>query len=655
MLRTNRLALACSLSLIASCSDSTTGEAPQVGSLGSLSQSNPATTARSSPAQVADDFARALDANDEARWQALLSSAAVAEMNREGGDGMNFNGDKFDSWTVADAIITGEEASVPMTLTGEDGEQGVNLKLRRESGQWKVTGMGIAMGESEWPISFEGEAGGAPDFAQELAEGLAEGLAESMTEAFEGAMSDWEAGGSAEEIAAGRASYDALVSVDGAQHDASWKVNIDARGRSGVDVLAAILADSGYPVQGTEHFHFASNLELRGVSRLEALEALCVEAGVVPVFPDTNTRWQNEAVELSFREGTRTHPVTFTGPFQVELSELVENAPNTTGELTISVRALGLTPAVLAANQGMTNFLDIDEVNSASGESLFADPDVTYMGSPTVEHGLFEYTLSPDLVGLLRSVESLDVSGEVTIELPSEVHAGSFGSDAEQGEVKTGPWTATWRERSSYNQIELRHEHGETENANARFAPNFESGEPMGIQSESASSFGEYVSASLSTPQAPASLDFKVFRAEPLRYEFQVKDIALAHFAEQPAQLEALAFDGATPIEVKFVGFADRSDVNFQTVNVSVSNSSNLVVQDASATFEYLDASGTLLKDFPHNLAGEPSFEGPSSLAQVGASSQLEVTAFFMPAETTTVRVRVDEVNFVNGTNWKRE
>ena len=654
MFRIAPFALVSSLFLITACGDSSPRPTPKPERHAGLGLPSLSVSA----SKVADDFLRAVKAEDVAGWERVMTAAAVEASHAEGGATMSFSGENLDSWNVGAESVEGDEAGVAITIVNEGVEQAMTLKLRREHGNWRVRGMAVPMGESEWFVDFEGGNDALGAIGEELAEGLAEGLAESMTEAFETAAAEWEAGGSSDEIAALHWSFESLVSVDEAQHDAAWRVDVEAAGRPAVEVLAELLDDAGLPYAHGDHFEHASGVSLTSVSRLEALEALCVEADVRPVFPDAMSQWNGGSSELTFEPGTRAWPASFTGPFMVEAHDLEEHAPNSTGEVRLTVRALGLHPAVVAANTQMEEYLAIGGLSSTRGANLRADEDVHYMGSPTVTGGLFEYSLSLDLVGLLRDVESFDVTGEVVLTLPSEVHVGEFPNGHVEAPVQAGPWSITWQEPGQYNQFGLEHadgETGETGEAGVRFAPRFASGEPMGVQSENASSMFNHVSASLSTPEAPASLTLKVFTPTELRSEFQVAGVRLSHFAEQPAQLEPLAFSGAAPIEVGFEAFVDRSDPDFPKVRLSVASHCNLPAESAQVTLQYLDAAGSQLHEFPHSLTGEMTFEGTQPLAALDTELSQETTSFFMPAETASIRVRVDSVEFLNGTTWSRE
>ena len=127
-----------------SCGDSSTQPAPDAVSHAGIGMSTPASTANQTPAQVADAFAQALNTDNEARWMSLLTAAAVEEMKNNAS--AQFNGDNFDSWTIGEPAVEEEHASVPMTVTGERGEQQFDLKLRRETGRWLVYGMAMPMG-----------------------------------------------------------------------------------------------------------------------------------------------------------------------------------------------------------------------------------------------------------------------------------------------------------------------------------------------------------------------------------------------------------------------------------------------------------------------------------------------------------------------------
>ncbi len=641
------LSLASCLSLLTSCGDAEPSGPPQSTNTASLGLGLGQTRPARSPGQVLDAFFEAIVAGDAEAYEGLMTSAAVEALHADGDSSMSFESDKVGSWEIGAQSIDGDQASVAVTLKQDGEEQALALKLRNERNHWRIYGMAIPMGEEEWLIDFEGGDDSMSQMGEELASGLAE--------AFEGAAGDWETGGSPEQIAAARVSFGALAAVKEEQHDATWQVGVEAGGRAAAEVIAELLIGTGLSANCSEEFDQILSLSMSGSSRLAAIEAVCAAVGMLPVYPSSGVVWGGGESELAFRAGQRTLPVTFDGPFMIEVDKLEEDAPNSVGEVAVTVRALGLHPSVLAANEQMGQILALSDISSQAQTSLLADPEIQWMGSPTITGGLFSYSHSSDLAGLLRSVESLTIGGEVILQLPVEVHTSSFEACKAHATAAAGPWTVTWDKFGADNSFSLTNSNGSDAGPIMRFAPDLASGQPMGIQSESSSGFAGQISATVSLPSAPTSLAFKIIESRELRYAFKIDGIQLERFAEQPAHLLALSFPGSAPLEVEVKGFGDRSNPDFPKISLRVTNSANLGVADAQVTFLYLDAAGKVLEDFPHTLSGEFTFEGSQPLADVDASSDMETVAFFMPAQTKTVRARVESVSFVNGTSWERK
>lgn len=605
-----------------------------------------------SPSRVAEAFLEAVAADDQDRIEALLTPRSVEALHAEGSSSLSFSGKHLGTWTIDGESIEGAEASVPVTLENESGNQEIQLRLRRTSGAWRVFGASVEMGGGSFEMDFEG---GENDMLGGMAQELAEGIAEGMEQAFQSAAAEWQAGGSAEEIARMHASFDALRPVDEPTSTLGWRVSVNAVGRRVADVVETLLGGSGIALAADERLDRVSNVSLSGVSRIQAIETLCAEAGVVPIYPDPMRIAIGEKAELTFRDGPRTLPVAFAGPFLIEVDEVDEDAPNTTGSFKISLRALGLDPGVLAANESMAEYLTLDEVSAPDGEELRPDPDAQWMGSPTIHRGYFEYSLSPDLRGLVRAVDSFDVIGTIHLERPDAVTAISFQSAEARASAHAGPWTATWTVAGTDNTIELACSEEGLADARVRFAPMNAAGEPMGILSEGTSFLSNRLRADLSVPETPSALTLKVFHTERMSFPFALASVPLAHHDEQPEAVVAVDFAGDSPCAITFLEFGDRSNPDFPHAKLRVVNHSNLAITEARASFEYLDANGRLLKEFPHSLSGEFSFEGPSLLADTGGENEVDTVAFFMPPETETIRVRLEGVTFANGTTWERD
>jgi hypothetical protein len=98
--------------------------------------------------------------------------------------------------------------------------------LRRGAPGWRVYGMRAPFGDGIITIDFEQAAGALGEIGEQLAGQLAAQFAEGMQGAFQDLQETWEQGGTPEQIAAERASFEALVAVGVDAHDAAWKVDV---------------------------------------------------------------------------------------------------------------------------------------------------------------------------------------------------------------------------------------------------------------------------------------------------------------------------------------------------------------------------------------------------------------------------------------------
>jgi len=602
------------------------------------------------PQDVAHAFLTAVEAEDERETKRHLSDAARELYGTDGG--FSTTGHAADSFTVGAAAIDGTQARVPTTVTTGDAQQSFEILLRREHGEWRVHGIDLPLGDTSWTVSFEGQE----DATSVLLEQVAEGIGEAFGEAFEGAMSDWAAGGSKEEIELERARYEALDSVPSDSIDEEWLEDVEARGRSAREVLLGALEGTGYELRAGDHERALArgiDLSLERVSRVRIVEETAALVGLVPVWSDPQPGWGGaEHGNVSFAEGPRRTPVAFSGPFLVEVA-LEENAPNTTGALTVTARALGLPEAVRGCNAEMRETLRVARVEGPGAASLIGEEGMQYWTAPTLVGSSLISSLTVELRGLLRSVERLDVSGEVLLDLPQLVGEASFRAP---GEKRAGVWSVTCKSIGENSEFEIRADgRAELEHVSARFAPDDPQGDALGILSQGVFAWGDRATANMQTPAAPESIGVKVLENAPLTFAFRIAETPLERFREQPERLELLRFAGSAPIVVDFLGWGDRSNADFPEVTLRVVSSANKVALDVQATFEYLDARGTVAHEFPHTLSGEFTFDGPQPLVGAQGTAERTVTAFFQPEGTTALRVRVEEVSFADGTTWKRE
>jgi len=610
-----------------------------------------APTARASaePADVAEEFLRAVQDQDSKAMAALVTERARAAL--EGG-GFGLNGERLQSFEIGETSVEGREAEVEAVVV-EGGERKHNdLLLRRESAGWRVRGLRVQFGDGTFTVDLEQMS--------ETAAELGEQLGESLKETFGQAKETWEQGGTPDEIAAERARFEAITAVTENQHEAAWRVDVVGEGRPIMEVLGELVASSGLEVEGGQHekaLWSPFGLTLQNVSRVEAVERVAAAAGLYPIWPDARPDGWSGATPapLTFGAGKRPWPATFTGPFLVEVNGVLEDAPNAVGRLSLAVRALGLAPAALAFQGDMAEVLRLERVRSDQEQPL-TDEDVRHMGAPEVRDGYFTYSLDKDLVGLLASVESVDaVVGAVRLTLPATVTELSW----KRGDATTrtvGDWKLTVAQWSKQTRFDLEGLEGTLEGVDVRLSPRRASGAPLGVLYGGSDGWGSQVQASVQCPETPAAIDLKICTTKVQSYPFTLRHVRLQHAAEQPARLEPLAFAGTAPVLVELTekrpAEGDQWEVTLRLRNTSNKHAVSLMVE-----FVYLDAAGKELDGFPHTLTGEYDFDAGRCAPLVAAGKTVvhETHAAFVPPGTAHIRFRLQRAEFPDGTVWEPE
>ncbi|WP_145061519.1 hypothetical protein [Engelhardtia mirabilis] len=612
----------------------------------------------SSPEVVVERYIDAIQRGDEAAAYACMTPAAADAIASD--DTLAMESADLELFELGLGEIDGERAVVPATLIEGGDERQITVLLREVDGAWLVYGLGMPVGDDFLEFDLERLDNLFEEVGQTFVEEIGQGLAEEMNKAFAEAQSAWEQGGTLDEIARARADFEALAAVSEAEHDAAWRVDVAAAGRPAREVLIELLAGTGLELDaGSVSAALAAevDLTLAGVSRPEAIERLAQELDLHPLWPETTQlAWfgdETPTPALSFARGPRPLPAVFAGPFLVEVSELIENSPQPTGRLTLTVRGLGLAPAVLAFQTEMAEVLAVDQVRSAAGEAL-VDEDVQHLSTPSVQGGYFVYAFEQDLTGLLSSVESIEtVTGAVRLSLPSRIEAVAWQrSDAEPRELEAGTLSLSdWGETVSF---ELNGPGAQ--DLRVLSSPRRADGSPLGTRFANAWGWGEQMEISLDCPEAPDTVDLKVCGTTEVRYPFSLPPIPLRDFAARPAQFETLSFEGPAPIAVELTG-----DLVFENgmadAPLRITNHCNKVVVSAQVLFVYLDAAGQELEDFTHSLTGEWDFESVATtpLAKAGATVDLTTNAAFAPEQTNRIRFVVQSAEFDDGTAWEAE
>lgn len=646
-----------------------------------------------SPEQVAERLMQAAATQDEATFLAVLTTKAREALGAD--ESGSFSGQEYDSYTIGDAVIDGGEASVPVEAVNAGEPESLNLKMRNEDGAWRLYAMTMVLApDTEMTVNFENMG----EMLQELAEGMGDAIGEVFTSAMDNAFGS----GSPEEIALKLAMFDALEPVSDEELVASWSLTENLRGTSRAEALTTIAESIDLTIDAGEHTDALSEavgFDTSGLARLEAIERIANEAGLYSVLPNLQD-WGiatafmesmaktvgamiggedaaisvdgagadamvSDAVDMqatprnaiTFAANAPSTPPLFLGPFRLDLLEIEENVPHTTGNLMLQLTAHGLPASVLSVMETHDDSFQVQEVVNADGDPLI-DMDMSYMGGGSVVGSAYYDVASRELTGLLRSVDRIArVTGMIEFPRPTSVEAVDFAT-LEAGATQTVGDLAIEVERvDAYTSFVITGPEDVVEGLEVFAQPYDAAGEPVMAH------FSDYQSwqagegtFSLNCDEAPSRIRMKIVLASEVNlYPFAFNAVPLMHSAEQPEQLEALDFGAHdAPLKVTFVAITER-DPNFSETKVSIENVSNKTPESAFVEFVYLDGNGNELESFPHTINGEFTTDGFQPLAMPGETVESVQSAFQMPEATQSIEFRVNHVEFMDGTRWEME
>ena len=496
--------------------------------------------------------------------------------------------------------------------------------------------------------------GEIPAIGDAIAEALAEELGNSMQEAFDEQMRVQALGGTPEQIAAKRALYDAAQTMPRSVVEAAWMAPVELQGKTIGEVLTGLVDGSGIDLDLTA-FRKATaekcSVDLAGKSRAQALEEITAQLQMVPVYPQDNP-WSEEAPTMTFKKGPRKLPVTFAGPFVIEIKDLIESTPYGAGNIRLVANGLGLSRAMQCANQSMDQWFQIESVLDANGNTLASNPDVRMLSQPQYVGRVMQLETEVDLNGLLRSVQEIaQFTGTLHLQFPVQVNEGTY-FQMQPGEKKVGALMVNLTKAGIENRVEV--DLGEHLNKKVEilWAPENLDGEPLGIVHDSSFAFQGKLDANMTTSEIPNSLKVKLVQTEPANLSFQMPSIPLANHKGQPESVTKLKFKPAQPLSVVFVEFSER-DTEFPKVQLRSVNHSNKDVRSVQVELSYLNDQSKTIKEFFTTL--NAAFQGGESmpLVRAGESVITVETAFFMPTEADAVQIRVIEVEFMDRTRWE--
>jgi len=608
------------------------------------------------PETLARRFYRALKKDDDEELRLLLSERGLEGLRS--GVGFRIVAETFDGWRVKRSRIEGAEAVVAVRTRIQDELQEIDLHFSwsavREG--WLIDGLLLFLPEAgELPIDFERLGRYVRS---------AEGPDGTVATKEEKALGGGEEERRQRVIDKERTRFEALVSTTEKKHDEHWTIQLVSRGRPARAVISEILEGTGVVVD--ERVSNAAldepvRLELRGISRIEALERVAAQVGLVPVYPDLESLDEevgDGAPRLRFEAGKRTASARFEGPFLIFVEYLEEHVPLATGTLTLGIYALGLLPSVLSFQDRLFEHVEITRLEGPGGSRLEAEQGVHYLGRPSIHGGLFGERVTIELAGLLRSVRRIvRLEGRVILRLPRYVQSYRWSEERREEPRSFGQRTLEILEWGETTRFRLRGPAESVSRTELRFSPLTKNRRALELLFDDSMAVGDELVAGMQTTESPLSLDVKVCTLQKLSYPFELSRMALPRHEEMPASLEGLSFEGELPVIVEFVGFQSSGE-EVPEMSIRLINASNKDATRIVTEVVYLDAVGRAIGAFPHTWHrpghdGEIS-SGSASRFVVARGMTLEQTrpALFMPRKTVRIRIDVKEIEFSDATRW---
>jgi hypothetical protein len=466
-----------------------------------------------------------------------------------------------------------------------------------------------------------------------------------------------------------------IKAIDLEGFNKSWQTDVNLTNQPAGDALKNLAGEMGLtPESDSSQNALLSKqvtVNLQKKSRLEAVEAICRQIDVHPIY-ESKTEftisgdWITKEL-VRFESGPRPYPVQFAGPFLIAVTGLQDKAPNPTGSVSLQIVATNLPESVVSRfRSNHMGPATVAAVSGPQGQSL-RDVEggqvISGFGEKTAT-GNFIQTVAIPLKDLLRDVTAIKtISGKVEFDVPTEIKTLKIDTLTQGAVKKDSDLTLTLKtikldDDNSSIQFELTGIGDRFKSANVIVELRDSNGKLLEFFGSSGSGFGEKFSFDYQVEGKPASVTLKVItQLADMNYDFAFNDIPLTSYAKMPVKITPAKFPGHdTPVSLEFVKITGED--NFRKVQFKLVNHSDKGIDKIDMKLVYLDANGKALKYFPSGYSGTTQF-GPEGqqiqepAVKKKATKQIEVTAFFMPEETKTVEVELRRVRFVDAETWQ--
>ena len=412
------------------------------------------------------------------------------------------------------------------------------------------------------------------------------------------------------------------------QFNSAWQITLRIENQPAGGLLERLVGELGLEFtagkEQTASLQKRVSLTMKGRSRLEAIDGICRQIEMTPVYSEKRMKLQ---------PGTRTSRVVFSGPFLIEAGIRETRAATASGTLGVYVYSAGLPRTVVELPFTHT----VIEVANSDKDSLQQEKRIGELMVTQRWSKVFASRKTVQLKNLLRSVKAISLlKGKVGSLVPTGVARFTFdeletGIEKKSGEASVKLTKADGRRFTfQFKGFRLR---------DKQMIGYDKNGKPV----EERAGFGSANSYQKIYRTPPARIEFLVITSSlPIVYPYEIKDIVIPNSAQMPERLAELEIEGESPVTLKFVRLA--GDKDFRKVLFRVTNHTNKLVEEIDLEVKYLNASGKVLKETRSSLGDE---------VPAGDELECEFNAFFMPKETTAVEATVSKITFADASVWQ--
>ncbi len=455
------------------------------------------------------------------------------------------------------------------------------------------------------------------------------------------------------------------------EFDESWRTDLEIKDKPAGEVLERLCIDCGLQLdrrgrwfeeyaEMQETLNRRVSVKLRQQSRLAAIEDVCRQIGLIPEYSIRKL-----GLIPAVQEFQQRLPVTYAGPFLVEITGIGADEKTGSGNVNLRLIAANLPEAAIArlrrtADPRYPHLHDPVELELLSatgpmGEVLtdgrtYGRRDVTATRSMLIIRETFL------LKNLTQSVTALSLRGRFAFALPASVQVLTFESPRAGDTVTQNGTTAevlTWRTSESFSSLVL-----EATGVEPRRVAVI--GRGASLLKPSMSQRDTMPNAPDGSPRCrihesfkgePSTLEVRgIDRVEPVELPFEITNVPLRDAKKMPAKIVPFAFEGDRPLALKVVSIKSEVSgypVPSAQVVLETTNLANWPLKNGKARFLFTDADGKVVtvREWPFRC--DRRNELPP---QQTRNFSLSVQSVSKNAVAATVELI--EAEFADGTLW---